>query len=63
MGIVKDRCFRDPVHYTLEELKINVERDIASVMEDSLEAMVDNIQRRMELCIEQEGSHLEHIIH
>ena len=61
-GFVKERCFRDPVPTTIDELKANVERVTDSVTENTLRAVVANNRRRLELCLERQGEHLEHII-
>ena len=45
-GILKDKCFRDPMPLTLDALKLNVERDVHSITEYSLRAMITNIDIR-----------------
>ena len=60
-GFVKEKCFRDPIPTTIPELKENVEV-IASISDESLVGMVDNIRNRMELCLARGGQHMERII-
>ena len=61
-GIVKSTCLSDPKPITIEQLKLNVESVISSISDDSLRAMIDNIRQRMELCLAQNGAHIEHVM-
>ena len=61
-GFMKENCFRDPVPASIDELKSNVERVVDSISDESLVFMIDNIQQRMEICLEKGGEHMEHVI-
>ena len=62
-GIVNANCFSDPKPRTIEQLKLNVEDVISSISNASLHAMTDNIRQMMELCLAQDGAHIEHVMH
>ena len=48
----------NPMPSTLQELKLNIVEAVNSISSDMLEAAVDSVQSRFEVCIEENGSHL-----
>jgi len=60
-GIIKEKAFNPPPR-TLQELSDNVTRIITEIHADTLYKMVRNIERRLEICLERNGGHVEHVI-
>lgn len=47
---------------TLEDLKNSIRQEIEAVPNEMLERAVRNFQKRIHICIQQEGRHLKDII-
>jgi hypothetical protein len=47
---------------TIQELKLSIPQEIAAVPEDMLENAMQNFEERLQMCVQQEGGHLTHII-
>ncbi len=61
-GILKEKCFCETIPRTLAQLRLNIEHVIDNIADSSLHGMVRNIEQRLELCLMNEGAHIEHII-
>jgi hypothetical protein len=48
---------------TVTELKANVQRVISSVTNETLLAVTHNIRARLEMCLEREGGHIQHVLY
>ena len=59
-GFFKDRVYRSkPV--TLDELKVNIRREISLIDEDILQNVVRNFECRVDAVQQMEGKHVEHV--
>ena len=61
-GHLKELCFCDPVPRTIDELKTNIIRVISGIRQETLTSLFDNMLTRLELCVDQNGGHFEHLL-
>jgi hypothetical protein len=47
---------------TLDELRENIRREIQMVTTEVLAATIRNKQRRVQLCIDAQGGHFQHLL-
>ncbi len=60
-GYLKDRVYK-PSPKSLEELKVNIRREIRKIDIDTSQAVIGNFKRRCDAVIEQNGRHVEHVL-
>jgi len=57
-GYLKDRVYK-PLPKTLDDLKVNIEREIRNINQDVLKLTFLNFRKRLNLIIEAKGGHIE----
>jgi len=57
-GYLKSRVYK-PLPKTLEDLKVNIEREIQNIPKDALKSTFLNFKKRCELLLSTEGGHIE----
>lgn len=60
-GYLKNKVFQNRPH-TLEELQAAINQEIQTIDENQLQQVFDNIKRRVNLCLNCNGGHFEHIL-
>ena len=60
-GYLKDRVYKTNPR-TIGELKSNIQTEIEAIDEETCRAVMSNFIRRMEMCQQQEGGHLEELL-
>ena len=60
-GYVKDRVFVPPLPVSLNELKLRITTDVASVDEDMLKSVWTELDYRIDICRVTKGSSIEHL--
>ena len=60
-GYLKDRVYRDNPQ-SIPELKEAISREIRAIDKEECGRVIDNFARRVQVCLQQNGSHLEHIL-
>jgi hypothetical protein len=60
-GYLKQRVYK-PIPKTLDELKVNIEREIKKINEEMLKNVFENFKKRCSLIVSAEGGHFEHIL-
>lgn len=60
-GYLKNVVFRNPLH-TLDELKNAIIAAVNDINEEVLANVFANMQRRINLCLENDGGHFEHLL-
>lgn len=60
-GYIKDKVFRSRLH-TLQELREKILEVCNTINEGMLERIFENMKRRVNICIEAEGGHFEHLL-
>jgi hypothetical protein len=60
-GYLKSKCFQ-PVPHNLNELKNNIVDVIDNISKDVLKNVADHFIKRINICLERGGGHLEHVI-
>ncbi|XP_031327482.1 uncharacterized protein LOC116158782 [Photinus pyralis] len=60
-GRIKNNIFKNRLH-TLEELERAIRQEINDVTQDELERVFENMKRRVNLCLEVNGGHFEHLL-
>lgn len=58
---LKNKIYRNRLH-TLDELKEAIEQEIRGITEQELQAVFNNMKRRVNLCLENNGQHFEHFL-
>ncbi|PSN56022.1 hypothetical protein C0J52_13709, partial [Blattella germanica] len=61
-GYLKSVVFRNPPPHNTEELKERIRHEIAEIPADMLCRVMGNIQLRLEVCMQRNGSHLRDIV-
>ena len=60
-GNLKDQVYEDnPV--TIEQLKRNITAKMRAITQEECIRVVNNFARRIAVCVERDGRHLEHIL-
>jgi hypothetical protein len=57
-GYLKDRVYK-PLPKTLDDLKVNIEREIINIKQDVLKSTFLNFRKILNLIIEAKGGHIE----
>ena len=57
-GYLKDRVYK-PLPKTLDDLKVNIEREIINIKQDVLKSAFLNFRKILNLIIEAKGGHIE----
>jgi hypothetical protein len=57
-GYLKDRVYK-PMPKTLDDLKVNIEREIRNIKQDGLKSIFLNFRKRLNLIIETKVGHIE----
>ena len=57
-GHLKTTIFKTPIH-TIEELKDRIAEEGTRITPDTLQKMFDNMKRRVNLCIQENGYHYQ----
>lgn len=60
-GNLKTKIFRNRLH-TIEELKVAIEEEIHNINQQELQHVFDNIKKRINLCLDANGGHFEHLL-
>ena len=60
-GYLKDRVYKTNPR-TISALKTNIQTEIEAIDEETCRAGMSNFIRRMEMCQQQEGGHLEQLL-
>ena len=60
-GALKGKAYANTPR-TIQELENNIRREIAAISEDVLQATFANMKRRVQLCLDSGGEHLEHLL-
>ena len=47
---------------TIQELKNNITHEISQIPREMRESVIKNFEKRLEVCVERNGGHLEHVI-
>jgi len=55
---LKDRVYK-PMPKTLDDLKVNIEREIRNIKPDGLKSTFSNFRKRLNLIIETKDGHIE----
>lgn len=60
-GRIKNNIFKNRPH-TLEELEEAIRHELESITPDELERVFECMKRRVNLCLQNEGGHFEHLL-
>ena len=60
-GALKGKAYANKPR-TIQELENNIQREIAAISEDVLEATFANMKRRVQLCLDSGGEHFQHLL-
>ena len=60
-GFLKDRVYSSKPG-TISDLKRNIEKEIAEITPDMLNRVMGNFKKRLNICIDNNGSHLKDIL-
>lgn len=60
-GRIKNNVFTNQIH-TLEKLEAAIVREVQSITEDELQRVFNCMKRRIDVCLENEGGHIEHLL-
>lgn len=60
-GSLKNAIHRNRLH-TVEELQEAITNEIRNISEDNLHNVFNNLKKRVNACIENEGRHFEHLL-
>lgn len=60
-GSLKNSIYKNRLH-TVEELQEAIENKIASISEDELHNVFNNLKKRVNMCIANAGGHFEHLL-
>ena len=47
---------------TIQELENNIRREIAAISEDVLQATFANMKSRVQVCLDSDGQHFQHLL-
>jgi len=61
-GFVKDQVFQD-LPSSIPQLKTKIRQAIASITQDTLEKVYENLENRLSFVIRQNGGHFENLMH
>ena len=61
-GFLKSRVYSDPYPQTLEQLKVNIEREMKKISKDTIESVVNNFSARTRHVLSKRGAWFEQII-
>lgn len=60
-GNLKTKVFKKRLH-TLEELQNAIENEIRNITQEELQRVFDNLKRRVNLCLQNDGQHFQHLL-
>ena len=60
-GYLKDRVYKGNPH-SLHELKNEISHSIAEITPETLRKVSRNMRRRVELCLQENGGHFQHLL-
>lgn len=60
-GFLKNSVYKDRLH-TIEELQNAITNKVRSITEIELQNVFENMKRRVQRCIENNGGHFEHFL-
>lgn len=60
-GRIKNNIFKNPLH-TLDELQVAIRHEIEIITPNELQNVFECMKRRVNLCLENEGGHFEHLL-
>ena len=61
-GFLKSRVYSDPYPQTLEQLKVNIKREMKKISKDTIESVVNNFSARTRHVLSKRGAWFEQII-
>ena len=60
-GYLKDRVYQNRPE-TIEDLKQAIASEAHAIPRDMCKRVIDNFARRVQICLQRQGSHLEHLL-
>lgn len=60
-GRIKNNIFKNRIH-TLEELEAAILQEVQSITQDELQRVFNCMKRRINLCLAENGGHIEHLL-
>ena len=61
-GTLKNRIYGQGEYQNIEELQLNIVREFGRLRRREINRAVNNIQRRVAICLENDGQHFEHLL-